>query len=116
MKTASILIAALLLAGIAFAQRPGSKIVLTCDPPPPTDVVRGYILYKQDATGTGLIQIAVYTGTERRFEVPQPIIGGSSYVLTAYNEVAESEPSDPLVMPGRPGKPLNTKVTIEFGQ
>ena len=39
-----IIIAALLLAGIAVAQLPGSKIVLTCDPPPAGDVVRGYIL------------------------------------------------------------------------
>lgn len=112
MKRASILFA-LLLAGIAVAQLPGSKIVLTCDPPPAGDVVRGYILYEQKATG--LARVAVYEGNDRRFEIPQPIFGGASYVVTAYNEVAESDPSEPVVMPGRPGKPLNTKVTVEFG-
>lgn len=115
MKSALLTLAVIVtLAGIAAAQVAIPKTILTCDPPSAGETVRGYVLYKK--VGAAREVVKVYASAERRFEVPQPIMGGTEFTLTAYNEVGESDHSDPLIMPGRPGKPLNTKVIIEFGQ
>ncbi len=107
MKSALLaLLVVVTLAGIAAAQVALPKTILTCDPPPAGDVVRGYILYKRAATGTGWEVVKVFNSPDRRFEVPQPIIGGTEFSLTCFNEAGESDYSDSLIMPGRPGKPL----------
>ena len=113
MKTAILtLFTVVALAGIAAGQLALPKVSLTCDPPEAGDVVRGYVLYKK--AGTAWEQVTIYPTPDRLFEIPQPILGGSEYALTAYNEVGESEVGESVFMPGRPGKPLNTRVTIEF--
>jgi hypothetical protein len=40
--------------------------------------------------------------------------GGGTYALTAYNAGGESDRSDEITIPGKPGKPAAVKIQIEF--
>ncbi len=78
MKSALLtLLVVVTLAGIAAAQVSLPKTILTCDPPPAGDVVRGYILYKR--VGANWEVVKIYNSTDRRFEVPQPIVGRTDF-------------------------------------
>ena len=107
------LVAALCAAAIAHGQ--GTvRTILTCDAPPATEQIDGYVLYRRTTPTAAWERVQTFQGTTREFLIPVPIVGGSQYALTAYNAAGESDISDPITMPGRAGKPVNPRVTIEF--
>lgn len=113
MKT---LLALLLTASIASA---GLAVRLTWDAPLATDPVpTGYALYRKGGTVTAPTWTLV-----RRYDVgniiPARTIditadGAGTYALTAYNAGGESDRSDEITIPGKPGRPAAVKVQIEF--
>lgn len=113
MKPIAILFAIAALCASALAQS-SLRVILTCDAPAAGEQVTGYVLYTRATATAPWTRVQTFDTTDRRFPIPQPIVGGSQYALTAYNAAGESDPSDPVIMPGRAGKPLNTRVTIEF--
>lgn len=117
MKTITrIIISLILTATMASAE---VTVKLTWDAPLPADPVpTGYALYRKGGTAT----VPTWT-LVRRYEVanliPARVIditsdGAGTYALTAYNGGGESDRSDEITIPGKPGKPAGVKIQIEF--
>ncbi len=117
MKTVfQIILAILLTASLASA---GLAVKLTWDAPAVTDPApTGYALYRKGGTATAPTWTLV-----RRYEVatlvPARVIditldGGGTYAITAYNAGGESDRSDEVTIPGKPGKPIGVRIQLEF--
>ncbi len=117
MKTIIRLILAFLLtASLASA---GMNIKLTWDSPSATEPApTGYALYRKGGTATAPTWTLV-----RRYDTATVLTtriiditadGAGTYALTAYNAGGESDRSDEITIPGKPGKPAGVRITIEF--
>lgn len=78
------------------------------DPTSPTPA--GYLLYKRE--GAAWAMVRRHDSLVRDIDISD--LGGGEYRLTAYNAGGESDPSDVLVIPGRPGSPLGARILIEI--
>ena len=116
MKTLRILIALILSATLATA---GLTVKLTWDAPSPADPVpTGYALYRKGGTAAAPTWTLI-----RRYDVATMIPartidvtldGAGTYALTAYNGGGESDRSNEITIPGKPGAPVGDKIQLEF--
>ena len=109
-------LAIVLTCSLSFA---GMTVKLTWDAPLATDPVpTGYALYKKGGTAAAPTWTLV-----RRYDLPTTVTsrtiditadGAGTYTVTAYNAGGESDRSNEVIVPGKPGSPSNVKIQIEF--
>ena len=112
----------LFLVLLAFAAAPPAAaappvIKLTWNAPAESEPQpTGYNLWRQHTNGTAVAYTLVrrYDSTERLLDITTD--GPGTYALSAFNEVGESDVSEPVVIPRRPGVPLGVRVVIELQQ
>jgi hypothetical protein len=73
----------------------------------------GYILYRKVIAGAEVTWTEVARATAPATTLDVTTIGGGTFALTAFNAAGESNRSNEVTVTGKPGVPLNVRVTIE---
>jgi hypothetical protein len=103
----------------ASAQSASMSVKITWDAPSATEPApTGYALYRKGGTAAAPTWTLVRRYTVATL-IPARTIdvtldGAGTYALTAYNAGGESDRSDEVVIPGKPGKPIGVRIQIEF--
>jgi hypothetical protein len=99
-----ILLAFLLMTGVAFAAEP---LYLVCDVPPADQRITQYDIFQDDVFFTNTL---AESDGSLKWELVGVTPGKYTWTVKAINVWGPSDPSDPYISPALAGKPLGVKL------